>query len=83
MSETELIENVLKRLERMEELLAEALAEVRAAVAAAEKSADAATNAVLAFDALNTRFELLRQEHVGNHPGSSHVPSSLLKKPSE
>lgn len=75
------LQQVLARLEAIETSIAEVLSLARAAASSADKSADAATKALLSYQALCSRFEVLRREHVSNHPGSSKVPAALLRKP--
>jgi len=74
------LDAILKRLEAIETSIAEVIALGQAAASAADKSADAATQALLSYEALTNRFEMLRHEHVTNHPGTSQVPAALIRK---
>ena len=81
LSDSEKLDAILQRLDSLESAMSEVTRNSIAAAASADKSADAATKALLSYESLCTRFEMLRREHVTNHPGStSQVPATLRRK---
>ena len=80
LSDSEKLDAILTRLDSLESAMAEVSRNSIAAAASADKSADAATKALLSYESLCTRFEMLRREHVANHPGTSQVPATLRRK---
>lgn len=79
-------QNILLILERLDSIDAR-LDHIESYVKRAENAADAANNAAQtsrsAFDSISARIEILRTEHVSNHPQlESNVPPMLHTKKS-